>query len=101
MRFASVSMLAAATLTMASPVEPRAKTIALPLRKVQTVTSAKNLVARGQSKLRQVNGDKLVGNIDASSGPATNEDVTYVASVTVGGVAYSLIVDTGCKCLSS
>lgn len=96
MRFASVSMLAAATVTLASPVEPRAKTAVLPLRKVNTATSAKSIVARDQAKLRQINGRKLVGNVDAS-GPATNEVVSYVASVTVGGVAYSLIVDTGCK----
>lgn len=32
-----------------------------------------------------------------SSGVVTNEDVSYVAPVVIGGKTWELIVDTGCK----
>lgn len=99
MRFVSVSILAAATVALASPVEPRGKMVVLPLRKVHTAQSAKALVDHGQAKLREINGEKLAGNVDANSAPITNGVVSYVASVTVGGVAYDLVVDTGCRFL--
>lgn len=97
MLFSSLAVVAVATTALASPVKPSAKTIALPVKRVNNVKSAKSLVQNGIARLNKVNGVKAIGNIDASSGPVTNEDVSYVAAVTIGGKSYDLIVDTGCK----
>ncbi|EEA29030.1 hypothetical protein TMatcc_002608 [Talaromyces marneffei ATCC 18224] len=85
--------LLAASAAFASPIERQAKTEVLPLKRVSNLTSMKNLVSKGQARLGKVNG---VAAIEArSSGPVTNEDVTYVAGVSIGGTTYDLIVDTG------
>lgn len=96
MHFAAVTILAAASAALATPVESQSKTV-LPLRKVHAAKSAKGLVNSGNAKLRNVNGETPKGKVDAGSGPATNEVVSYIASVTVGSTSYDLIVDTGCK----
>lgn len=101
MLFSSLAVVAAATAALASPVKPSAKSVALPVKRVSNVKSAKNIVKNGHARINKINGVKTVGNIDASSGSVTNEDVSYVASVNIGGSSYSLIVDTGCKSISS
>lgn len=97
MHFAAVTVLAAASAVLATPVESQSKTV-LPLRKVHAAKSAKGLIHSGQAKLRNVNDEIPKGKVDAGSGPATNEVVSYLASVTIGSTSYDLIVDTGCKC---
>lgn len=88
--------LLAASAALASPVERRADTAVLPLKRVSNVSSVKNIVGKGQARLNKVNGAAAAA---VSSGSVTNEDVSYVAPVTIGGTTYSLIVDTGCKLL--
>lgn len=97
MLFTSLAVVATATAALASPVKPSVKTVTLPVKRVSTVKSAKSLVQKGQARLAKVNGVKTFGNVDAASGSITNEDVSYVADVTIGNGTYSLIVDTGCK----
>lgn len=97
MLFSSLTIVAAATAALASPVKSNTKTAAVPVKRVSNVKSLKNVVEKGFARLNKVNGVKAVGNVDASSGPVTNEDVSYVASVTIGGKSWDLIVDTGCK----
>ena len=91
----AISFLAAAAL--ASPIEVQVKTAVLPLRHSAKVTSFKNIVSKGQSRLLKVNGQVSGPGSDASSGSVTNEDVTYVAPVSIGGRTFELIVDTGCE----
>jgi len=95
-----VGLLAlAAAAVSASPVERRqAQTIVLPLTHVSKFTSIKNIVNKGQQRINKVNGN-VSPSTEASSGSVTNEDVTYVAPVTIGGTTWQLIVDTGCKSL--
>jgi predicted aspartyl protease len=88
----SLVTLLAASAALAAPVEERqAKTVALPVKRVSNFSSVKNLVSKGQARLDKVNAASEV-----SSGSVTNEDVSYVAAVTIGGTSYDLIVDTGC-----
>ena len=94
---ACLAVAASVAAVSASPVKPRAESVALPVSKVSTFTSIKNIVSKGQAKISKINTSSSEGNRLVSSGPATNEDVSYVASVTIGGSAYSLIVDTGCE----
>ena len=95
---ASLVLAAAAVAVSASPIAPRDATIVLPVTKHSSVTDISNIVAKGQAVINKINAGTSVGNVDAS-GPATNEDVSYVAGVTIGSTTYSLIVDTGCKLL--
>lgn len=89
--------LLAAVAVSAMPVEREAKTIAISLKHVSTVTSMKNLVSKGQTRLASINGVKAVGpSPEVSSGSITNEDETYVAPIVIGGNTWDLIVDTGC-----
>lgn len=98
MLFSSLAIVAAATAALASPVKPNAKIATLSVKRVSNVKSLKNIVQKGHARINKVNGAKAaVGNIDASSGSVTNEDVSYVASVSIGGSSFDLIVDTGCK----
>lgn len=96
MLFSSLAVVAAASAALASPVKPSGKTVTLPVKRVSNVKSAKNLVQKERARLDKINGVKTV-NVDAVSGPVTNELITYVAEVTIGGSTYDLIVDTGCK----
>jgi len=89
MFFVTILAVAAAAVS-ASPIEREAKTAVLSLKRVSNVTSIKNIVNKGQARLNKVNGIEA-----ASSGSVTNEDVTYVAPVTIGSATWSLIVDTG------
>jgi hypothetical protein len=67
------------------------------LKHVSNFKSIKNIVAKGQARINAINGVKHVGaSTEVSSGSVTNEDVTYVAPVTIGGNTWDLIVDTGC-----
>ena len=95
--FASLALVAAVS---ASPIiERQAKSAVLPLRHVNNAKSAKGLVASGKARINKINGveSQSVGpHPDASSGSVTNEDVTYVAPVSIGGNTWDLIVDTGC-----
>jgi hypothetical protein len=88
---------AAAAGVSASPIQPRGEVTTLTVTQVQHVTSVKNLVANGRDRLDHYNNKKSDGNKLVSSGTVTNEDVTYVAPVKIGGATYQLIVDTGCK----
>lgn len=95
-----VAIVAAAAVALASPTKPNAKIGALSLKHVSNVKSFKSIVQKGQARIQKINGVKFATrNIDASSGPVTNEDVSYVASVNIGGQSWNLIVDTGCKLL--
>lgn len=91
--------LIAAAVVSASPVDLQARTTVLPLKHVNSITSVKNLVDRGHARLNKVNGVSTHSAALASSGAVTNEDVSYVAPVSIGGSTYQLIVDTGCKLL--
>lgn len=92
--------LLAASAALASPIERQVKTAALPLKHVSNFTSVKNLVSKGQARLNKVNGVAAIDAVSAvSSGSVTNEDVSYVAPVSIGGTTYDLIVDTGCMLL--
>lgn len=71
----------------------------LPFCISNNVQSSKSIVNAGQSRINKINGvqSNSVGpQSDASSGSVTNEDVTYVAPVSIGGNTWNLIVDTGC-----
>ncbi|MCJ1312468.1 hypothetical protein MMC25_006142 [Agyrium rufum] len=88
----AVAILAfAAAAVFASPVERHVKTAVLPLTHIHKVSSIKNIVGKGQNRINVINGISP----DVSSGSITNEDVSYVAPVSIGGRTYSLIVDTG------
>lgn len=95
MFFVTLLALAAATVS-ASPIEPRKAFTTLPLKHVRNVSSIKNIVEKGKARIDKING---VSGLTArtASGAVTNEDVTYVAPVIIGGTTWSLIVDTGCK----
>lgn len=98
MFFASL-LLAAAAVT-ASPVDLRARGTVLPLRHVSNVTSIKNILDRGTARLNKINGvatTSIGASTLVSSGVITNELVSYVAPVVIGGKTWELIVDTGCK----
>lgn len=88
---------AAAAVVSASPIKPRAEPTTLAVKQVYNLSSVKNLVTKGRSKIQKINGDKSEGNRLVSSGTVTNEDVTYVAPVSIGGKTWDLIVDTGCE----
>jgi hypothetical protein len=92
-----VALLVAAAAVSASPIAPQAKTVALSLKHHSNVSSVKNIVHNGQARINKINGATAVA--DASSGPVTNEDVSYVAPVSIGGATWQLIVDTGCMSL--
>lgn len=96
MHFTALTVLTAASAALATPVE-RAKTLTVPLKHQVNAVPASKLVAAGKARLDKVNGVKPFGNVDASSGPAQNQDVSYIAAVTIGSKAWNLIVDTGCK----
>ncbi|KAF5542388.1 hypothetical protein FNAPI_9965 [Fusarium napiforme] len=96
MLFAVTLTLAAAAAVSASPLEPRAKkTAVLPLKHVVQATSIKPIVQKGQARIRKINGESTVQLDSVSSGSVTNEDVSYVAPVVIGGNTWNLIVDTG------
>jgi hypothetical protein len=91
-----VALLAAAAVS-ALPVELEAKTTVLSLKHVSHFTSAKNIVYKGQARINKINGVSAAGaTTEVSSGSVTNEDVSYVAPVSIGGNTWQLIVDTGC-----
>ena len=99
MFFVALLAIAAAAVS-ASPVERRAQTAVLPLKHVSSVTSVKNIVNKGQARINAINGVRAISAAtEVSSGTVTNEDVSYVASVTIGGKVWQLIVDTGCTSL--
>lgn len=90
-----LALLAAVAAVSASPVERAATTAVLPLRYASNITSIKSVVQNGQARISKINGGQTFKR--ASSGSVTNEDVTYVAPVVIGGKTWELIVDTGCK----
>lgn len=96
------ALLTAAVAVSASPVERQAKRAVLSLNHVSNitpgnVTSIKNIVNKGQARVNKINGVQAVGPApDVGSGSVTNEDVSYVAPVSIGGKTWQLIVDTGC-----
>lgn len=93
----------AAVVVSAAPLEPRAETIVLPLKRHSNVTSIKNIVDKGQARIDAINGVQIARAARAaavSSGTVTNDDVSYIAPVVIGGKTYELIVDTGCKFLT-
>jgi hypothetical protein len=99
MYFVTLLAIAAAAVS-ASPVERRASTVVLPLQHHSNFTSIKNIVSKGQARINKINGVKAVSaSPDASSGSVTNDDVSYVAPVVIGGGTWQLIVDTGCTLL--
>jgi hypothetical protein len=99
----SVALLAiAAAAVSASPIQHQAQTAVLPLKHFSNVSSIKNIVDKGQARIKGINGGQGAGVSNApevSSGSVTNEDVSYVAAVTIGGNTWQLIVDTGCTSL--
>jgi hypothetical protein len=98
--FFATLLAIAATAVSASPVELQPRTAVLSLKHVSNVTSIKNIVAKGQARINAINGVQVTSDAaEVSSGSVTNEDVTYVAPVTIGGSTWQLIVDTGCTSL--
>jgi len=99
MLFAALLTIATAVVS-ASPVERQANTAVLPLKHFSNFTSIKNIVDRGKARINKINGiEAASASPEASSGSATNEDVSYVAPVSIGGTTWQLIVDTGCTLL--
>ncbi|PQK13592.1 hypothetical protein BB8028_0004g05230 [Beauveria bassiana] len=95
MRYTSLSILVAAEAILASPVERATKPSAVPVKHVVKVSSPNGLIAKGLARINKINGaESTLGNIDAS-GPAENDDVSYIASVAIGSASWDLIVDTG------
>ncbi|KAM0668294.1 hypothetical protein ACQRIU_001856 [Beauveria bassiana] len=95
MRYTSLSLLVAAEAILASPVERATKPSAVPVKHVVKVSSPNGLIAKGQARINKINGaENALGNID-TSGPAENDDVSYIASVAIGSASWDLIVDTG------
>lgn len=96
--FTSLSVLAAAAVVAAVPAPAASpKVISVPLTLIKNVESTSGLLAAGERRLAKFNN--RVGSLKPrqSSGAVTNEDVSYVAEVNIGGTGYTLIVDTGCK----
>ncbi|KAF4343966.1 aspartic ase precursor [Fusarium beomiforme] len=97
MLFATTFILsAAATAVSAQWVNKTTNT--LQLKHVIKVSSMKNIVEKGKSRVRSVNTkgssrERIAAA--AVSGAITNEDVTYVASIVIGGQTWDLIIDTG------
>lgn len=101
MLFAGLLSVAAVAVS-AAPLERKAETIVVPLTRHVNVTSMKNIVDKGLARINKINGGQTARAARAatvSSGTVTNEDVSYVAPVSIGGTTYELIVDTGCKLL--
>ncbi|TGO20589.1 hypothetical protein BPAE_0283g00010 [Botrytis paeoniae] len=96
MLFTSLLAFAGAAAVSASPIA-QVKSAVLPLAKHHNVTSIKNIVDKGHARLNKVNGIATTAKraTAVSSGAVTNEDVSYVAPVVIGGATWSLIVDTG------
>ncbi|TGO38703.1 hypothetical protein BHYA_0069g00230 [Botrytis hyacinthi] len=96
MLFTSLLALAGAAAVTASPIT-QVKSAVIPLSKHHNVTSIKNIVDKGQARLNKINGIATSAKraTAVSSGAVTNDDVSYVAPVVIGGATYSLIVDTG------
>ncbi|KAM3514716.1 hypothetical protein MY11210_001687 [Beauveria gryllotalpidicola] len=95
MRYTCLSILVAADAILASPVERATQPSAVPVKRVINVSSPSGLVAKGQARINKINGaESTLVNVDAS-GPAENEDVSYIASVAIGSANWNLIVDTG------
>ncbi|TGO07532.1 hypothetical protein BTUL_0268g00020 [Botrytis tulipae] len=96
MLFTSLLAFAGAAAVSASPVA-QVKSAVLPLTKNHNVTSIKNIVDKGQARLNKVNGIATSAKraTAVSSGAVTNDDMSYIAPVVIGGATYSLIVDTG------
>ncbi|GIZ40744.1 hypothetical protein CKM354_000407100 [Cercospora kikuchii] len=91
---ASLGFAAAAAVVSAAPVQQGSSSIVLPLKRVANFSSMKSIVQSGEAKISKINsGSKLTAR--QSSGSITNEDVTYVAPIVVGGRTWDLIVDTG------
>ncbi|USW48075.1 Putative aspartic peptidase A1 family, aspartic peptidase, active [Septoria linicola] len=91
----SLALVAAAAVVSSAPVKQEANVV-LPVKRVATFTSIKSVVEKGQNKISKINshGVGLAGRA-TSSGVVTNEDVTYVAPVSIGSNTWQLIVDTG------
>lgn len=66
----------------------------VPLKASNNIKSVGRLVQSGKHRLKRFN--KAYHGVPDSS-PVTNEEVSYLANMTIGGETYSLIVDTGCK----
>jgi len=84
----------AAAVVSASPVELKPRTAVLPLKHHSNITSIKNIVTRGRARLNKINRIST-DSIESSSGDVTNDDVSYLAPVSIGGTTWQLIVDTG------
>jgi hypothetical protein len=65
----------------------------------------KNVVYRGLARINKINGatlnvsSDLFTNDDFNSGLVTNDDMFYIAPVSIGGNTRQLKVDTGCMSL--
>lgn len=94
-----VSLLALAAAVSSSPVERKSTTAVLPLKHSINVTDLKNIVNKGQARINKINGGVATRAVAVNSGAVTNEDVSYVAPVVIGGKTWELIVDTGCMLL--
>ncbi|KAG6366147.1 hypothetical protein INS49_000323 [Diaporthe citri] len=97
MLFVAILSVAAVAVS-AAPLEGRAETVVLPLKKHANVTSINNIVQKGRARISAINSDQsapAARAVAVSSGTVTNEDVSYVAPVSIGGKTYDLIVDTG------
>lgn len=94
---AGLALAVAAATVSASPIERQVQGVTLPLTHVNNAQTMKSIVDSGKARIQAMN-DKGLSKISErqSSGSITNEDVSYVAPVSIGGRTYQLIVDTGC-----
>ncbi|PVH83991.1 putative aspartic protease [Cadophora sp. DSE1049] len=90
-----LAIAVAISVASASPIEREIKRAVLPLRRNINVSSIKNVVQKGHDRIAAINGATSLAEKRATSGVVTNEDVTYVAPVVIGGKTWELIVDTG------
>nr|POE59383.1 polyporopepsin [Quercus suber] len=80
-----IVVAAVAVAVSASPIETQVKATVLPLKHFTNITSIKNIVEKGQTRINKINTATAKGpSPDASSGSVTNEDVSYLAPINIG-----------------
>lgn len=84
-----------ASLVSAAPTAP--KTVVIPVKKGSSGKSitSKDVVEHDLARIAAYNDKSGSLSARASSGPAINEDVSYIAEVSICGTVYDLIIDTG------
>ncbi|KAF9778099.1 hypothetical protein IL306_004262 [Fusarium sp. DS 682] len=93
MLFAVTLVLSAAAAAVSAQSDNKIATLSL--KHVERVSSLKNIVEKGKARMRNVNNKNKESIAATNSGAITNEDITYVAPIVIGGQTWDLIIDTG------